>query len=228
MRAHCLQHVAAEGPAYIADWLAEAGHALTITRLYDGERLPEVPDVDLLVVMGGPMGANDDATVSWLAGEVAFIREVIGAGIPVLGVCLGAQLVARALGAAVHANPEPEVGWFPVRSVAHARDDAFTFPTELTVFHWHGDTFELPEGAVRLASSDACANQAFQFGDRVLALQCHLEVTPEAVAGMVATFGEHVLPGPHVQTAEQILGAACPSYALSNALMSEVLTHLAS
>lgn len=226
MRAHCLQHAAVEGPAYIAEWLAKAGHALTITRLYDGERLPDVSAVDLLVVMGGPMGANDDATVQWLSDEVAFIREVIDAGVPVLGVCLGAQLVARALGAAVHANPEPEIGWFPVRSVAPASDHAFTFPAELTVFHWHGDTFELPEGAVHLASSDACAHQAFQFGDRVIAMQCHLEVTPVAVASMTYAFGEHLQPAPYVQTTDEITGAPCAGYALSNALMSEVLAFL--
>ena len=144
MRAHCLQHVAVEGPAYIAEWLAAGGHELTVTRLFEGEPLPEPSAVDLLVVMGGPMGANDDATVPWLVAEVAFIRDVIEAGTPVLGVCLGAQLVARALGAAVHPNPEPEIGWFPVRSAALASDDVFSFPAELTVFHWHGDTFELP------------------------------------------------------------------------------------
>lgn len=226
MRAHCLQHIAVEGPAYIAEWLAAGGHELTVTRLFEGEALPDPSAVDLLVVMGGPMGANDDATVPWLAAEVAFIREVIEAGTPVLGVCLGAQLVARALGAAVHPNPELEIGWFPVRSVSPASDDVFSFPAELTVFHWHSDTFELPEGAVLLASSDACANQAFQYGDRVIALQCHLEVTPVAVAGMTYVFAEHLRPAPHVQSEDEILEAPCVGYAVSNALVSEVLAFL--
>lgn len=227
MRAHCLQHVAVEGPAYIAEWFAAGGHDLAITRLFEGEPLPDPIAVDLLVVMGGPMGAHDDAGVPWLAAEVAFIRQVIEAGTSVLGVCLGAQLVARALGADVRPNAEPEIGWFPVRSVGPVTEGVFTFPAEITVFHWHGDTFELPDGAVHLADSDACANQAFQYGDRVIALQCHLEVTPVAVAGMTHVFGDHFRPAMHVQTEDEILGAPCAWYALSNALMSEVLTFLA-
>lgn len=226
MRAHCLQHVQAEGPAYIAEWLGAGGHELTITRLYEGEALPDPSSVDLLVVMGGPMGANDDATVPWLADEVAFIREAIDLGARVLGVCLGAQLVARALGAAVRANPEPEIGWFPVRAVPNGAGGVFTFPAELPVFHWHGDTFDLPDGAVRLASSDACVNQAFQYGDRVIGLQCHLEVTPVAVAGMVHVFGSHLRPAPFVQSEDEILGAPCASYVAGNAVMSEVLAYL--
>lgn len=226
MRAHCLQHVQVEGPAYIAEWLASGGHELAITRLYEDEALPDPSAVDFLVVMGGPMGANDDATWPWLADEVAFIRTVVHAGTPVLGVCLGAQLVARALGAAVRPNPEPEIGWSPVRAVAQDPDRHFTLPAELLAFHWHGDTFELPEGAVRLAGSDACENQAFQFGDRVIALQCHLEVTPVAVAGMVYTFGEHIRPGTYVQSEDDLLGAPCASYAAGNAVMSEVLAYL--
>lgn len=226
MRAHCLQHIAAEGPAYIAQWLAEAGHDLAITRLYSGEPLPDVADVDLLVVMGGPMSATDDVATPWLAAEVAFIRQAIHASTPVLGVCLGAQLVARALGAAVRPNTWPEIGWFPVRSVAPATDGVFTFPAEITVFHWHGDTFDIPEEAVRLASSEACENQAFQYGDRVIGLQCHLEVTPVAVAAMTHALGEQVIPGRYVQAEDDILGAPCASYVAGNAVMSEVLAFL--
>lgn len=226
MRAHCLQHAQAEGPAYIAEWLAVRDHELTITRLYESELLPEPSAIDLLVVMGGPMSANDDAAVPWLAAEVAFIRAVIDDGKPVLGVCLGAQLVARALGAAVRPNREPEIGWFPVRATTSGREDVFTFPAEQVVFHWHSDTFELPEGAVLLASSDACKNQAFQFGDSVISLQCHLEVTPVAVAGMTYAFGEQLRPGPHVQSGDDILRAPCAGYAAGNAVMSEVLAFL--
>lgn len=226
MRAHCLQHVAVEGPAYIAEWLKARGHELAITRLYEGESLPDPSAMDLLVVMGGPMGANDDDAVPWLSAEVALIRQTIDAGTPVLGVCLGAQLVARALGAAVRPNPEPEIGWFPVRAVPNFADDAFTFPAEITVFHWHGDMFELPDGAVRLASSDACENQAFQFGDCVIGLQCHLEVTPVAAAGMVHVFGSHLRPAAFVQSEDEILEASCASYVAGNAVMSEVLAYL--
>jgi len=227
MRAHCLQHVQAEGPAYIAEWFAKAGHELTITHLYEGDGLPDPAGVDLLVVMGGPMGATDDATVPWLSAEVAFIGELIDAGRPVLGVCLGAQLVARALGAAVRPNREPEIGWFPVRATTSGREDVFTFPARQVAFHWHSDTFDLPESAVLLASSDACENQAFQFGDRVIGIQCHLEVTPVAVAGMVHVFGDQLMPGPHVQSEDEILETPCVAYAAGNAVMSEVLAYLA-
>lgn len=226
MRAHCLQHVESEGPAYIAEWLESAGWEVAYTRQFAGDALPEPSRVDLLVVMGGPMGANDDATVPWLAVEVAFVRAVIDAGIPVLGVCLGGQIVARALGACVRRNAEPEIGWFPVRAVRAEHDGVFTFPAEQLAFHWHGDTFEIPEGAIRLAESDACANQAFQYGERVIALQCHLEITPLAATVMTHAFGEHLVPGAHVQSADEILGAECIRYAAANALLGQLLSYL--
>ena len=135
-----------------------------------------------LILMGGPMSANDD--LAWIPRELAAIREAAARGIPVLGICLGAQLIARALEARVYRNPEKEIGWAPVRFAEAAQVDALFhgFSGTETVFQWHGETFDLPQGAELLAVSDACRHQAFRWGANVYALQFHLEVTPEIIA----------------------------------------------
>jgi GMP synthase-like glutamine amidotransferase len=181
MRAHVFQHVAFEGRGSIERWLEEQRASVGHTRFYESATLPAVNDIDLLIVMGGPMSANDERTLPWLAGEKRFIRQAIDSGKAVVGICLGAQLIASALGARVYPGKEKEVGWFPVSAVpagdARAR---FAFPAEALVFHWHGETFDLPAGAIHLARSLACENQAFQIGDRVVGLQFHLETTPDS------------------------------------------------
>lgn len=225
MRAHCLQHVPFEPPASIESWLSGAGSQLTTTRFYAGESLPAVSEIDLLVVMGGPMSANDDARHPWIAGERRFIREAIDEGKAVLGVCLGAQLIARAMGARVYANREREIGWLPIEGLSGTG----TGPAwaragiETTVFHWHGDTFDLPPGAVHLARSAGCGNQAFRIGDRVMGLQFHLEVTPAAMQGMLAHGRAELTPSRYTQSEAEILAVDASRYAAVNALMSETL-----
>ena len=184
MRIHYLQHVPFEGPAAIADWARARGHALTGSRLDLAEPLPGLADFDWLVVMGGPMGVADVAAYPWMQPELRLIREAVDAGRRVLGVCLGAQFIAHALGARVHPASEKEIGWFPVEAI-HGTDAFEGFPSRFTPLHWHGDTFELPPGATHLARGPACPNQAFQVGRRVLGLQFHLEATPESVGALV-------------------------------------------
>ena len=121
----------------------------------------------------------------WLVSEKQFIREAIRSGKPVLGICLGAQLIASAMGAGVYRNPLKEIGWFPIRGISSNDSSVFCFPPSMIVFHWHGETFDLPPGATRLAKSDGCENQAFQFGQSVIGLQFHLETTPLAAREMV-------------------------------------------
>jgi GMP synthase-like glutamine amidotransferase len=175
--------------------------------------------------MGGPMSVNDEAAFPWLVAEKRFVRDVIEAGIPVLGICLGAQVIANALGARVLPNPEKEIGWFPIQATA-ADGPAFTFPESTTVFHWHGETFELPPGAVRLAKSEACANQAFQIGDKVIGLQFHLETTPDSAQEIIANSRHELTPSLYVQTEQEILSAAPERYRSINRLMGEIFSYL--
>lgn len=226
MHAHILQHVAFEGPGSIGPWLENAGYDIGTTRFHENALLPEPESVDLLVVMGGPMSVNDEAELPWLAAEKRFIGEVIRLGRPVLGVCLGAQLIACALGGRVFANREREIGWFPVEAVAHDGPALFRFPPSVEVFHWHGETFTLPAGAVRLARSAACDNQAFQFGKAVIGLQFHLETTPESARQIVEHCRDELKPAPHVQSEAEILAAENGRYAAINGLMAEVLAFL--
>jgi len=225
MKAHILQHVPFEGLGSIQQWLDRQKYTVTYTHFFDTAILPPVEEVDLLIVLGGPMSVNDEQNLSWLRGEKRFIAEAIASGKPVLGICLGAQLIASALGASVYRASESEIGWFPVYGLPKTIG-AFSFPEETNVFHWHGDTFDLPSHAIHLAKSAVCQNQAFQIGPRAIGLQFHLEVTPESVAAMVTCCSEDLHPQHFIQTAEQLQTAASTSYAAVNLLMEQVLDYL--
>lgn len=227
MRAHYLQHVPFEGLGSIGPWLETKGYEVTCTRFFESADLPAVEVCDLLVVMGGPMSVNDEAMFPWLVAEKRFVREFIHSGKPVLGICLGAQMIASALGARVFANPVKEIGWWPVHSVDARAGELFRFPDTETVFHWHGETFDLPPGAVRLARSDACENQAFQIGASVIGLQFHLETTQASATQLVAHCGDELKAATYVQTAEQILSVKADRYAAINTLMGDMLGYLA-
>jgi GMP synthase-like glutamine amidotransferase len=209
MKIHYLQHEPEEGPGGIASWAAARGHTLAGSRLPAGDAAPSLDDADLLVVLGGGMSASDDARHPWLAQERRLIREQIDGGRGVLGICLGAQILAQVLGAAVTRAPEPEIGWFPVRKTAEGEAMALFdgFPSTAEVFHWHGDTFALPPGAVRIAESKGCANQAFAFGSRVAGVQFHPEMTPAIARAIVAAEGAGLPAGRWVQDADGILAS---------------------
>jgi GMP synthase-like glutamine amidotransferase len=196
-----VQHVAFEGPGSIATAVHDAGAGLAVVRVDRGEEVPKPGDVDAmagLVVMGGPMSVHD--ALEWLEPERALLRAAVGAGIPVLGVCLGAQQLALALGGEVNAGRAPELGVGEVHLTAAAiRDPVFGHaPTPLPCVHWHGDTFLLPDGAVRLARNDAYENQAFRVGDRAYGLQFHVEVT----ASLAAHWGPHMPTGMFVRASD--------------------------
>lgn len=177
--------------------------------------MPAVAGFDRLVVMGGPMSVGDTEACPWLEDELALIAEAIAAGKSVVGVCLGAQLIAAALGARVYPNAAKEIGWLPIRLTDQARGLDFCdgLPAEQTVFHWHEDTFDLPAGAVHLAESEACANQAFLIDGRVLGLQCHLESTPASVAAICEHCADDIVPGRFVQTVAEMRAADPDLYA---------------
>lgn len=224
MRVHHLRHVEFEGLGSIETWLLARGHTLSTTCEFRGESPPSVEEFDVLIVMGGPMGVNDEAVIPWIATEKRLIRESIAAGKKVLGVCLGAQLIASALGARVYPNAGREIGWFEIRrtSAVAAHPLGSALPERYEVFHWHGDTFDLPPGAVHLAESDACKHQAFAVGPNVLAFQFHMEMTPEWAAKLIEGCRDELTPAPHVQSAE-VIAADPERFAAMNERMSAVL-----
>lgn len=195
-----------EGLGSIESWAESREHRLVATRLWAGDQLPSIDEVEMLVVMGGPMGVGDEDKFGWLAPEKAFIGAAIEGGAVVLGICLGAQLIASAMGAAVRPNRLKEIGWFPVTLSPDGRESSFStiLPTEFTAFHWHGDTFDIPDNATHLASSAACANQAFAVGERVLALQFHLETLPENVDALIENCADELVEGEWIQTGDEM------------------------
>lgn len=225
MRVHWLQHAEHESLGCIAPWLAHRGAAVSCSRLYADEILPEVESFDWLIVMGGPMNIYEHEAHPWLAPEKQLIRAAIAKGRRVLGLCLGSQLIADVLGGAVTRNRETEIGWFEVQlnAAGRAHDWFADWPQSFTTFHWHGDTFALPPGAVHLVSSAACEHQAFAWGDRVLGLQFHPEVT--AADARVWLAHETPAPAAYVQTAETML-EDLERFALNNRLMIRLLERM--
>ncbi len=226
MRAHYLQHVPFEGLGSIEFWLQSAGYQISGTQLFNAEALPKIEDIDFLVVLGGPMSVNDEAGFPWLKNEKEFIKSAITAGKPVLGICLGAQLIASAMGGQVYPNSLAEIGWFQVEAVQPENASVFQFPEEINVFHWHGETYSLPVGAKQLARSEGCENQAFQIGKHVIGLQFHLETTPESARAIVENCKDELVEGAFIQTESEILSVSDESYSSINFLMSNILAYL--
>lgn len=204
---HAFQHVPFEGPALIGDWARERGYRMSGTPLYLGGTLPDLSDVDLLVVMGGPMGVHDTEQFRWMREEKRILREAILSGTRILGVCLGAQLMADVLGARVYRGPTREIGWFPIHRTEEGGRLPLggAFPVALDVFHWHGDTFELPEKAVLLASSQAYENQAFLYNGTALGLQFHLEMERTQIENLVENCRGELTKGPFIQAERDLL-----------------------
>ncbi len=228
MRIHYLQHVPFENMGSILTWANEENCSVTGSHLYNDQELPEHNDYDWLVVMGGPMNIYDEENYPWLAQEKLFIRKAVDTGKVVIGICLGAQLIADVLGGKVTENPHKEIGWFPVNLSKDTRSSPFFsfFPEEPMVFHWHGDTFSsLPESAILLAENNTCPNQAFWYKERVFGFQFHLESTQETIENLVEHCKDEMIPDDFVQTPEEILSH--PEYIKQdNQWMSMFLTQL--
>ena len=228
MRIHYVQHVPFENPGSILTWAKENGHSLSHTQLYKGEKLPGVDSFDILVIMGGPMNIYEDALYPWLTPEKLFIRQAIDHGKILIGLCLGAQLIADVIGGKVTRNPQKEIGWFPVQFRKEARlSPLFSFfPEAPMVFEWHGDTFSLlPDEALCIAENDVCRHQAFVYKNRVFGFQFHLENTESILRGLIEHCSAELTEGPCIQSAEEILSH--PEYiAQDNVWMSQFLTQL--
>lgn len=206
MRIHYLQHVPFESIENIGVWAQERGHEITSTLVYDNDRFPSVSDFDLLVILGGPMGVNDTERFSWLVKEKEFIKETIRQRKMVLGICLGAQLIAEAIGGRVYKNQYKEIGWFPVKLTEEAKNTLFfkEIPSEFYPFHWHGDTFELPAEAKKIAFSKGCVNQAFVYEDHVIGLQFHLESSESSIKKLIENCGDEIEQGLYIQTPNEM------------------------
>ncbi len=227
MKVHWFQHVEFEGLGLIDPWLRARGHEVTVTRWWAGETAgADAAAAEWLIVMGGPMNIYQHRDYPWLVNEKAAIAAAVDRGVRVLGVCLGAQLIADVLGGKVMQNPEREIGWWPVRAVAATGTGTsrYAFPAEVTVLHWHGDTFTLPPGAVRLAESEGCAQQAFAWGERVLALQFHLEMGGSAVADISSACADELAAGGRwVQAAGEITEGAYAHAQAASGLLAKLL-----
>lgn len=209
MNIQVIQHVEFEGPGAIGDWTIRHGHEFCCTRLFDSEPLPHPDEFDWLILMGGPMSIHDENQFDWLVPEKRWIEQVLSSGKRILGICLGAQLLASVLGARVDRSKHREIGWFPVNVVPGGSSSSHitsVLPQEFEAFHWHGETFDLPQGAVHLAQSAGCPNQAFLYGSRAVGIQFHLEVTPESVASLMWHCHEDIGNGPFEQNGRDLAG----------------------
>jgi len=207
MNLHFFQHVPFEGLGSIEDWVQDNNFDITCTRFFDGEHPPATTKYDWLFIMGGPMNIYEEDKYPWLKEEKKAIKTAISKGKIVVGICLGAQLIADTLGAKIVANQHKEIGWFKIHKhpQAHTSPLADFLPEECWALHWHGDTFVIPQGAIPLASSEACANQGFIYNERVVALQFHLEFTQEAARLLIENAGHELVEAPFIQSADRML-----------------------
>ncbi len=201
MKWSCLQHVAFETPGYLASWAKDRGYDLTRVEIWNGAALPRAKETDGLFILGGPMNVYEEDRYPWLIPEKRFIEETIAAGKPILGICLGAQLLSVVLGGTVTPNPWKEIGWFPVQMTLAGREAGpfRDIPEQFMAFHWHGDRFTVPPRAIHVARSHGYENQAFVYEDRVVGLQFHLECTEMGIEALVDHCCQDATCGSYIQ-----------------------------
>ena len=208
MRIHCFQHIPFETPGTISEWAERSGHSVTYTYFFEESfSIPPVNEFDSLLVMGGYMNVDEEEKFPWLAKEKHFIREAFDSGKQIIGICLGSQLIAASLGARVYRGKEKEIGFFPLaftrKALGHPLFNHFKNP--YPVFHWHGDTFDLPDWALRIATSSGCENQAFIIGKNVLGLQFHIEMNDAIIEDLMQHgAGELKETGAFIQNSAEI------------------------
>jgi GMP synthase-like glutamine amidotransferase len=195
------------------------------TRFYESAALPDVAGLSLIIALGGPMSVNDESKFPWLVAEKQFLGRAIQKGVAVFGICLGAQLIASVLGCQVYSNPRKEIGWFDVQATV-VDGPVLWLPASARVFHWHGETFDLPSGAVRLAKSVACENQAFQWGSSVIALQFHLETTPNSLDTLIVNCRDGLVESEYVPSESKIRRATPEDFENISLLLAQVLRYL--
>ena len=227
MRLHYLQHVPFEGLAYIKLWAQEQGFPISSTKIYESPVFPGLESFDWLIIMGGPMSVYEEDKYPWLKKEKLFIEQAIKDNKLVLGICLGAQLIADVLGARVYPGRYKEIGWFPVRLKEKAQETKVfhNFPQEFMAFHWHGDTFDIPQGAIWTAESEACPHQAFVYNERVVALQFHLEPIKESIENLIKNCHDELVDGKYIQSPQEMFEKE-DNIKISNDLMRKLLENM--
>jgi GMP synthase-like glutamine amidotransferase len=234
LRVHYFQHIHHEGYGSPEAYLRQLGAVITHTAFHDlakGEQasnLPSIDDIDFLIIMGGSMSVNDEAIYPWLIQEKAWIKAFIEQDKPVVGLCLGGQLIASSFGAVVQKNAVQELGWWPVYAApvdrAQEQHAIFEFPEKIDILSWHGETFELPDGAVLLAANEACPRQAYQYKHNVIGFQCHPESTPHALSLYLEDKDEITeYTGQFVQTASQLHQTTAAQFLPANQLLNDVI-----
>lgn len=226
MKIHFVLHETFEGPGCMNDWIKQKGYRISVNRTFLNETYPAMDQFDWLIIMGGTMSTYEEEKHKWLKIEKEFIRQTIETGKIVLGICFGAQLIAEALGGRVYKAKVREIGWYPVNLISSNLPAILkTLPGNPVVFHWHGDTFDLPDGAIRLASSEATINQSFLYRDKVMALQYHHEATEEAIGLMIDNSGWQLKKDRYVQSAEEIMKGT-GHISENNRIMFKILDYL--
>lgn len=207
MRIHAIIHAPFEKLGIIENWITEKKYTLTTTHTYDGEQLPDASSFDFLIIMGGPQSPLKLDKYPYLRDEILLAQQAIKKDKAVLGVCLGAQIIAEALGAKTEQSPNKEIGAYPIEVTKEGLNDPLfkLFPSKFDVMHWHNDMPGIPTGAVLLAKSEGCPRQAFSYGDKVYGFQCHLEMTAELVQGMLNHCPEDLLHGKFIRSKDELL-----------------------
>lgn len=227
MKVHIIMHAAFEKPGIIEDWVMDRQHEVSFTHTYRGERLPNASQIDFLIIMGGPQSPLELDKYPYLIDEIDLTRKVIDQKKPVLGICLGAQIIGESLGAKTEHSPHNEIGIFPLQLTPEGMIDPIfkNFPETFDVMHWHNDMPGVPPGSAILAHSLGCPRQVIRYAECVYGLQCHMEMTHELVQGMVEHFVSNLNPGKYIQTAEEMLSAHMKGI---NDKMIMILEHLTS
>jgi GMP synthase-like glutamine amidotransferase len=207
MKIHYLQHVPFENLGNIQKWAENRNYSITKTLLYKDPKYPPLSDFDWLIIMGGSMNVNEEKRYSWLVEEKIFIRKAIDAGKIVLGICFGAQLIADILGGKVYKGIHKEIGWFEVNLTDEGINSPIFegIPEKFTAFHWHGDTFNLPQQTLRTVQNQLYANQAFNYRDHVICLQFHLEMNKECIKLLIENCGNELIDEKYIQTSKSEL-----------------------
>jgi len=235
LKVHYFQHIAGEGFGSCYQFLKQHNAKITATEFFalpvdrslEIEALPQVEDVDLLIIMGGEMSVNDEVNFPWLKIEKRWLRRYLSMGKPAIGLCLGGQLIANALGAAVSRSEKQELGWTGVRKVNYVPAECFELPAEFNVMQWHSETFEIPKGAIHLAENDVCRNQMYQIGKNVLGFQFHPEITPEALNLFLENEEElDHFPGQHMQTQQQLKKTSKNNFIVGNQILNQAIEYV--
>ncbi|WP_420001866.1 type 1 glutamine amidotransferase [Acinetobacter sp. LF10] len=235
LRVHYFQHIAGEGFGSCYDYLKAHQAKITATEFFalpvdlslELEALPHIDEVDLLIIMGGTMSVNDEANYPWLKLEKRWLRRYLSAGKPAIGLCLGGQLIANALGASVSRNQHQELGWMDVGRVSHVPENYFQIPDKLNIMQWHSETFEIPRGGVRLAENKVCQNQMYQIGRNVLGFQFHPEMTPHALQLLIENEEDSaVFNGKYVQPIAELKKTIKSKFEQGNQLLNQAIEYV--